>query len=516
MRRALIALLGLLCAAALAQPAVDHEAAVSDALRERRTQDALALLADWQRSEQQGAPGFARLYYLGSARQQQGMGTSGSERDAAFAQARAAYAAALELRPRHERVCANLALLEQQAGQAEAAAPWFACAAAGSSAPHALNYAHYLAERGQAQEALRWAAEASRRAPAHHAAWGLEAALQRQLGGAAGLARHLLDGQRSGRTIFAAQTALAALRDPVLTALPAERWALLLVATTALTRDPLLLRDIEGPPELLREPLLALRDDAQLGAAVRQLVEQLGQPQPSRERYSAWQSREALLPKLSARSALRGLAIAKARSASDPARSERWWLLGIELGEQGPDPEAFVGLVGRLTDSGRAEQLKPLMARYEFELFTEKSLAYQQGDWEQIFRLHLALGTVYGHLKVWQSAQSPYQNAVFQLEAAMRAADRANKDTRPGRKPEQALALPAQALGLLADAHAALGNPRRGAELQLEGADRLLQLRRTGEAAEAIEKLSPSKLDAQGNQRYERLTTTLRAAQPSL
>lgn len=513
MRRALWPVLLLAGAATLAQPAAEQEAAVSEALREQRTEDALRLLADWQRAES-GTPGFARLFYLGSAWQQQGLTAAGAARDKAFAQARAAYAGALELRPRHERVCANLALLEQQAGQAEAAAPWFACAAAGQHAGHALNYAHYLADRGEAQQALRWAAEASRRSPANHAAWALEASLQRQLGGAAGLARHLLEGQRAGRTIFAAQTALAALRDGSLSATPAERWALLLVATTAIAGDPLLLRDTEGPPEALREPLLALRDDAQLGAAVAQLLAQLAQPQPSRERFAAWQSRDALLPKLSPRATLRGLGVAKARAASEPARSERWWLLAIELGEQGPDPEAFVGLVGRLSDEGRVDQLRPLMARYEFELFTEKSLAYQQGDWEQIFRLHLALGTVYGHLKVWKSAPSPYQNAVFQLESAMRAAERANKDPRPGRRPEQPLALPAQALGLLGEAHAALGNGRRGAELQLEGADRLLQLRRPGEAAAAIEKLSPAQLDAAGARRYQSLTTAVRAAQP--
>lgn len=506
--RLFIAALALLASATLpaAAQGTDHKAAVIDALSASRTDEALSQLADWEKSETAKTDRFALLYYRGAAFQQRGMAASGSARDAAFASAREAYTQALAL-GNNDRIHANLALLESTAGNMDAASAAYERAVqrgGAAGAVHAVNYARHLQSIGRSADALRWAQQAQEWAPASAAARDLVVQLLRAQPGSAGLARHLAQEVAAGRAIFAARTALSTLREGG-GGSAEERWTLLRIATSAMARDPLLARD-EGVPKALAEDLQALAADAQLGAAARQLATQLATPRPSREAWSEWTGRPQ-------RNSLRALATARAQAATDAARAERWWRLAIDLGETGPDPEAFVGLISHLAAQERFDALAPLMQRYEMELFSEKSEAYRSGDWTHIFRMHLALGMAYGHLKVWRSP-SPFQNATFQLESAMRAAERANRETRPDRRPREPLALPAQGLALLAEAHAASGTPQRGTQLQLQGAEQLVQLKRPAEAALVVDKLNTGQLRAAGGdaeQRYERLRQATRA-----
>lgn len=466
--------------AARAQTAADHQAIVSDALREQRSAEALSALDAWQRSETAGGATVnpARLFLRGAALQQQAAAASGAERDTALAGARQAYQESLALKPGNPRAFHNLALLESSAGNAA--------------------------------EALAWARRAATAAPGDGAAWELVVSLHRAQQGSTGLARQLDAALQAGQTILVARSALTTLRED---RSAGERWPLLLVATRAMARDPLLVRDQKDAPEGLRPALQALTDDPALATAARQLLVQLTDPRPQRDQASAWWPNMPDASGHSPRSVLRGLALAKAAAATDAQRAERWWTLAIELGEHGPDPEAFVGLVAHLAARERTDQLAPLMRRYEGELFSEKSAAYHTGDWTQIYRMHLALGMAYGHLKVWRSSGSPYQNAVFQLEAAMRAAERANREGNPARRPREPLALSAQGLTLLAEGHAALGAPQRGTQLQLQGAEQLVKLQRTSDAALVVDGISAEKVRAAGSAletRYDSLRAATR------
>jgi len=264
-----------------------------------------------------------------------------------------------------------------------------------------------------------------------------------------------------------------------------------MLAATALEQDAGL-RRLAVADASTRQPLAALRDDAQLGQAVRQLGLVLVDPPATAEGVSAWLGRDRPLRELPqhTRGTMRRLAMALAgtAAAASPdgnvapaaaARSERLWRLAIELGDQGPDPDAFIGLVGQYASLNQLDRLSPLMNRYEQELFSEKGGAIGSGNHELAFRMHLALGLSYGYLKVWRSAGSPYRNAVYQLEAAMRTAELAD---RSGPKPPERLALPPVALDQLFEGRVARGESTRGRQEQLAGAMRLLEVGRLSEA----------------------------------
>jgi hypothetical protein len=111
----------------------------------------------------------------------------------------------------------------------------------------------------------------------------------------------------------------------------------------------------------------------------------------------------------------------------------------------------------------------------------------------------------YGTAKRWTSSDSPFRNAVFQFEAAMRAADRANKETDPRRKPAEPLAVPAEALVLLAEGLRARGSNAQALDVQLSGAERLSALGRNSDVAAVVRQVDARNAPDAQRQRLERL-----------
>src|SRR5262249_36779571 len=99
-----------------------------------------------------------------------------------------------------------------------------------------------------------------------------------------------------------------------------------------------------------------------------------------------------------------------------------------------------------------------------------KSDAYARGDWPLVYRMHVALGMTYARLEIWQSA-TPYQNAIFQLTNAMRAAEQIDRAAQ--QKGWERIALPPVAIDELARGLASNGQGNAATKAQIDGAEAL-------------------------------------------
>jgi len=456
--------------------------------------------------ERGGAADFTQLFLRGAAWQELARSTGDAgERSKAQAQAQQAYEEALKLNPQSAALFTNLALLATAQGDAASARQWYQKAADGPDARgglYALNYARFLDTQGEIGPAIDYATKALRVAPGSSAARSTLASLYMRAPSDERLVPFLTNALLRGDTLFAMSTALDALQPAAARAAP-QRKPLLLVAVAALARDPATLAS--GPDEATLRKIKVLGEDADIGPAARQLQQVLGSLPDGHVGLTEWRSsspslpaKTPLTPRSEMRSLLLGLAKAQAR---DVTRAERWIAVAVEMGERGPDPDAFLQLVELYVNSGHQERLKPLMDRYQWELFTEKGDAYGRGDWPLIFRMHLALGMTYAQMGQWKSTATPYQNAIFQLEHARTAAERANNGAAPP------LALPPAAARKLAEGYIAIGEPKKAALIKLDTAE---QLQKAGRRVESVDVLKTIRADeAQAfdpgaKQRYQR------------
>jgi hypothetical protein len=105
-------------------------------------------------------------------------------------------------------------------------------------------------------------------------------------------------------------------------------------------------------------------------------------------------------------------------------------------------------------------------------------------------------------MKAWTSRE-PYQNAIFQLEHARMAAERAG-----GEGPDR-LALPPAATLQLAQAYVATGDAKKATMVKLDAAERLQQAQRPVEGNDMLKAIRPEEvysMDYASKQKYTRLT----------
>jgi hypothetical protein len=207
------------------------------------------------------------------------------------------------------------------------------------------------------------------------------------------------------------------------------------------------------------------------------------------------------------------LAAGEFSSQRDTKRAAQYFTAAIDLGDKGPDPDAFLRLVELYASAGAGEQLAKatqelaaLMERYQNAMFQEKGAAYQAENWELIYRMHVALGMTYAYLKAWHS-EVPYQNAIFQLSHAMQAADRANSQRRDGGK---LLALPPVGIEKLAQAYIATGRKDLALRARIDGATALMKVRHVQDSADVFHSIPTADipvLDEGSRAKYEALRT---------
>lgn len=511
LRLAPILALALLCGTpARAQPK-DDQAVAAQARALVAADDpraALELVAESERAGQ--PPGFELLFAKGVAWQTLAAQGAPAERASAIGQAQSAYRSALARQPTSPAVFNNLGALADAAGDDAEARLWYGRAVeAGASRRgfYALNYARYLEPRDRST-AETYARMALDNAPQSTQARELLARLLTRPGSGPALLRLLEQSIREGHTSFVLRTALSELARVSAPRPEGERASLLALVASAHASDRAALAG-EPPAELLAG-LRTLASDAMLGNGARQLAAVLQTP-PGSSRELDWWGFDRVAPfELTRRGVMRSLllSLGEQRTRQDPEVVGQWLQVAVEMGDHGPDPEAFLRLVEHAVNHGQPGRVRDLMDRYQWELFSGKSAAYMKGDWAQIYRLHLALGMTYAHLGVWKSSQSPYQNAVFQLENAGRAAEQFNRRVAAG-QPAQRLVVPATAALKLAEGYAALGDARKSTDYKIKAAGALLDAQRPADSAQVLGTIQPpelKRLEASREVEFQRLT----------
>jgi hypothetical protein len=393
-------------------------------------------------------------------------------------QAEAAYARAAALRPDSAAAAFNQGVLAQQRGDLETALAAFTRSVELARVQKDARLPAYqlkLAEAAapsQPESALRALEEVLAAAPQDPRASTLFERIASARAPSALVAR----GARSlaaGDVAAAERAALTLLETPLLAdAIRFDALRLLAAAWTVTGSQLLEARSGRAQAALALHELHACAGE--LAAAF------TGSPKPA----NCWRADAQVSPALgrNGRTLFRELLRERARQlASAPeARSVEAAALfeqAIPLGEHGPDPDAFLELTSLHAREGRPAKIHELMERYGAELFSEKSYAYSRGDYALVHRMHLALGLSYAALGVWES-DSFFQNAFFQLDAAMRSAERFNRSAPPGTTQ---LAAPVAAVEALSDAHAERGRLDQAIRVRVEGAKALQRAGRVRE-----------------------------------
>ena len=435
------------------------------------------------------------------------------EKQASLQQAEAIYTNVLKADPKQGAALNNLAVLAAGKGDGAAAQQYFERAIAsddGHKGLYALNYSKYL-QTTDKPAAIKAARVAVAVAPD-------SAIANEQLGSLlwktnpAELLPLADDLVSRGHTELATRFALKCLTSQTRPAV--ERRAWLTVLAVRLAKEYGL---SDAAREAVSNDLGKVESDPEVGRGSRQLRAVIVTPPQGAADIDWWagQTQPALGQHASGRSAMRDVLLAAGEFSSqrDTKRAAQYFTAAIDLGDKGPDPDAFLRLVELYASAGAGEQLAKatqelaaLMERYQNAMFQEKGAAYQAENWELIYRMHVALGMTYAYLKAWHS-EVPYQNAIFQLSHAMQAADRANSQRRDGGK---LLALPPVGIEKLAQAYIATGRKDLALRARIDGATALMKVRHVQDSADVFHSIPTADipvLDEGSRAKYEALRT---------
>lgn len=484
--------LALAAAAGLAQAQSDEKQladTVRVQLQARDPESALRTLERLQAQRGAQAPDYGLLFLQGVTWQELAARGQGVDREKAAEQARKAYLQALELRPNVPAIYNNLGSLYQTTGQADAALEWYAKAfeAGGTRRGYyAMNYARAL-EPSDPKRALEVGRIALKSAPTDEELRALVGGLAARSGSDEAFLQFLAESSAAGHSKLVVTLALQDLQAPS-TRSSTGKWPVVVVMADALARDSAALAQ-PAPPEWV-EGLGRVAGDAEATRGAQGLARVLSGGMVEAQDLRWWGRERVAVLDRSRGSVMRGLLIAMAqqRTQKRPQDAERYLIAAIGLGEEGPDPDAFLRIVELYVNQGQAARLQPLMQRYEGELFTEKGAAYRRNDLLLIYRMHLALGMTYAYMNVW-SSPSPFQNATFQLESAQRTAERFNEQAKRADRAQR-LVLPAPAVVKLAEAYTRNGQAERATQLKLGAVESFAASQRKGDGAEVLQTIN--------------------------
>jgi hypothetical protein len=450
-----------------------------------------------------GRPGFELQFLRGVAAQRLADDSTQSPatRSRAFAQSQAAYERASQLRPTSLATLNNLGALNASAGRDSEAVDYYRRAATlavinrdPNLETYAFNFAEFLKDR-DGEEAVRQALIAVGAPNSGAESRDLLAKLYARYQPAKLLpfARTMFEEGRIGRV---RELAVTNIKDSALESGVRREWFTLLALTMA--RDTL--GQATYDPGMTLDQLSFLSAADPIAPAAKQLLQAIREPPGTVAALTWWlDAKPSEAVRSSSRQAMRELLNALGQrtvqfSPAQAALAIRYFRTAIEFGDRGPDPDAFLSLVNLYADVGDTVSLRALMGRYEMELFSEKGNAYGRGDWSLIFRLHTALGMTYAHLGTWKS-ETTYQNALFQLEAARRAADQLNSQEKRKGQPAK-YTLPPAAVRKLAEGYEAVGQPQKGSKVRVDSAETLSTVGRTKEGANLIRSFRTDEVEA--------------------
>jgi tetratricopeptide (TPR) repeat protein len=444
--------------------------------------------------------------------------TDPAEKASALREAEQIYTDVVKADPKAGAALNNLAVLAVGKGNSAAARQYFESAMAsddGHEALYALNYSKFLqtSDKPAAVKAARLAVKAAPGSTTAKEHLG-ELLWQTNPAEMLPLATELVSqGHSELATRFALQCLTSQSRPE------SERRAWLVLLASRLSHEYAISEEVRRS---LAQDLAKLESDPMIGRGSQQLRAVIDTPPKSTADVSWWASQSSVPSPGSAtgRAAMRDVLLAAGQvyARQDMKRAEQYFMTAIELGERGPDPDAFLRLVELYAShdssdpaTGAKQQLAALMNRYQFEMFSEKSRAYAEGNWPLIYRMHVALGMTYAYLKTWTSAAS-YQNAIFQLSNAMKAAERANQDPRWRGTP---LALPPVGVQKLAEGYLTTGRKDLALQARIDGAaalNRIGHARASTDVFRSIPAGDVATLDQGSRVKYEDLRSKLPGA----
>lgn len=506
-----LVLAGTLCAGnAFAQPDKDASlaATVRAQLQARDPDAALATLGKLEASRGAQPADYDLLFLQGVTWQELALRGKSVDRAQALERSQQAYQQALTLRPGAPAVFNNLGNLDAAAGRDAEAESWYRQAAAAGGERRGFylaNYARAL-EKRDPKQALETAQSALQASPGDDGLRAYVGELATRAGTDDQFLQFLQDNARQGHTRLVTTLATRDLKDNPARA-PAARAASLMMLAQAIDKD--MASQAPAPTPALLAELSRLPGDAGIAAGGQQLARVASGAVPDARELGWWNRERTRYLEPSRAGVMRQLLTTIARQ--QPQKAEPALRAAIELGDTGPDPEAFLRLVEHYVNQRREPQLRELMQRYEYELFSEKGEAYRRNDWRLIHRMHLSLGMTYAYMKIWRSSSSPFQNATFQLENAAVAAKRFNETAQRAGRPER-LAMPPAAVLKLAEAYEAEGQRDRATQLRLDEAQALSAAQRKGDSAEVFESIRADdvkRLNTTSQQAYKRLGDTI-------
>ena len=487
-------------------------AAVRAALEARNPDGAVEALDRLEKVRAPQAPDYEFLFLQGVTWQELAVRGKSTDRSQAIERSKQAYFEALKVRPAAPAVFNNLGSLFTLTGDDRSADEWYSKAVAAADERrgyYALNYARVLENRNPPQ-ALEYAQVALRASPANDEVRTYVGALAARTGDGSEFVRFLADSASKGHTKVVTSLALRELTNGD-AGTRAAKSQVLGVLAFALARDQASLAQ-QPQPELV-EGLNRVVGDADTGVGAQQLATVLTTNPPISGSALRWWNKEPVQVLDRPRSTVMRellVALGQQRTLKRPQDAERLFMAAIELGERGPDPDAFLRLVDLYVNNRQDGRLQDLMRRYEAELFSEKGDAYRRNDLRLAYRMHLALGMTYAYMNVWTS-NSPFQNATFQLENAARAAERFNQQAKQGGTPDR-LVMPPEAALRLSDAYAAKGERDRATQLRIDSADALATARRTADSVEVLQTIKKddvARLNAPSREKYRALDASL-------
>jgi predicted negative regulator of RcsB-dependent stress response len=228
----------------------------------------------------------------------------------------------------------------------------------------------------------------------------------------------------------------------------------------------------------------ALRDDAKLGAAARELLALHSTPSGNPREYRWWtrgftdhgpRRPDSPAPRLQHLAGSLGRWFKGRGTEREVALAVPYVEIAFALNGDSIEPRAFLELATIYGATGRRDRLLQLSNEYTLPLFHGKMEAYRRaestGDYRGIYDFHMALGAIYGYLEQWTDRSGGEQptSAIFQLQRARWAAGKINEKL-PADSEERVI-VPTAAIQLLATAYERTNRTDDSLKLRIDAAN---------------------------------------------
>lgn len=499
------ALLGVLGAHAADSGPGDRTAMGLTALEEGRFGEARRIfrqgVAEARASGEAARLGSAH-FYLGLVDQQQApTQTDPNRRSALLSSALAQYRRAIAAAPESAGVLNNMARVQWELGQTNAALASLSQAVALNDPRRGFyteQYADLLLQAGRWRDACRFYAVVAGEQPQNRKVHRkmVDACMRH---GPDLLGWYLWELARSGQVLQVQDHVLQVVADPA--------WSFLQRAELMGLLAYCLARKNETPQEWNDSPagrrIRELVDHPEIGPGAKGLVHLYAQEPLVPENVRWWtrliesgqEPHRGIWPYEAFLELVRSLGD-RAGADGNLERKEQFYLFAVAAKPGAPDPEALLGLANLYSERGETAKIQALLQRHQVDIFEGKGQAYSHSQTETIYRYHMALGVIYSQLEQWKTP-GVIDSALFQLNRAVETADRLNRSSATGGgsgagTTAAPVVVPTRLVDLLAAGYEKTGQRDAAVRTRFDQAERYLKIDQPEAAARVMAPLKSS------------------------